>query len=69
MSSAMVSTYIQRSSNYVLSVVLYAVVLFFAGMSTRLRSARLRWVMAVAGCVVLLATLVWIVTLPVSIAI
>ena len=68
-SSAMVSTYIQRSSNYVLSVVLYAVVLFFAGMSTRMRSARLRWVMAVAGCVVLLATLVWIVTLPVSIAI
>ena len=68
-SPAMVSTYIQRSSNYVLSVVLYAVVLFFAGMSTRLRSARLRWVMAVAGCVVLLATLVWIVTLPVSIAI
>ena len=29
---------IQRSSNYVLTVVLYAVVLFFAGMSTRLRT-------------------------------
>ena len=40
---------IQRSSNYVLTVVLYAVVLFFAGMSTRLRSRRLRWVMTIAG--------------------
>ena len=68
-SSAAVSTNIQRSSNYVLSVVLYAVVLFFAGMTTRLRSPRLRWVTAGAGCVVLLATLAWIATLPVSIAI
>ena len=63
-SSALVSTNIQRSSNYVLSVVLYAVVFFFAGMTTRLRSTRLRWVMAVAGCVVLLATLAWIATFP-----
>ena len=60
---------IQRSSNYVLSVVLYAVVLFFAGMSTKLQSRRLRWVMTLAGCAVLLATLGWIVTFPVSVAV
>ena len=68
-SSARVSTNIQRSSNYVLSAVLYAVVLFFAGMSTRMRSRRLRWVMTVVGCLLLVATLVWVATFPVSIAI
>ena len=64
-----VSTNIQRSSNYVLSVVLYAVVLFFAGMSDQAAQPALRWVMTVAGCVVLVATLAWIATFPVSIAI
>ena len=57
---------IQRASNYVLTVVLYAVVLFFAGMSTRMHNPRLRWVMTVAGCVVLLGTFAWIATFPVS---
>ena len=32
-----------------LTVVLYAVVLFFAGMSTRLQNKRLRWVMTLTG--------------------
>ena len=36
-SAAEVRADIQRASNYVLTVVLYAVVLFFAGMSTRVR--------------------------------
>jgi hypothetical protein len=60
---------IQRSSNYVLTVVFYAVVLFFAGMSTRLRSPRLRWVMTLTGCAVMLAALVWVATFPVSVAV
>ena len=38
-SAAEVRLDIQRASNYVLTVVLYAVVLFFAGMSTRLKTA------------------------------
>ena len=46
-SAAEVRLDILRSSNYVLTVVLYAVVLFFAGMSTRLHNPRLRWVMTV----------------------
>ena len=49
-----------------LTVVLYAVVLFFAGMSTRLKNRRLRWVMTLAGCVVLLGNIAWIATFPVS---
>ena len=65
-SAAEVRLDIQRSSNYVLTVVLYAVVLFFAGMSTRLRDRRLRWVMTIAGCLVLLAALGWVATFPVS---
>ena len=64
-----VRTDIQRSSNYVLTVVLYAVVLFFAGMSTRLTDRRLRWVMTVAGCIALLGALAWVATLPVSFAV
>lgn len=61
-SAAEVRLDIQRSSNYVLTVVLYAVVLFFAGMSTRLHSRRLRWVMTIAGCVVLIGALAWLAT-------
>lgn len=60
---------IQRASNYVLTVVLYAVVLFFAGVSTRIHSRRMRWVLAVAGFLVLLGALSWILTFPVSVAV
>jgi hypothetical protein len=59
---------IQRASNYVLTVVLYAVVLFFAGMSTRLANPWLRWILTAAGCVALASTLAWISTFPVSLA-
>ena len=68
-SAAEVRLDILRSSNYVLTVVLYAVVLFFAGMSTRLHNPRLRWVMTVAGCVVLLGTFAWIATFPISLVV
>ena len=57
---------IQRASNYVLSVVLYAVVLFFAGVSTRITTRRLRWVLTIAGFVVLVGVIAWIATFPVS---
>lgn len=68
-SAAEVRTDIQRSSNYVLTVVLYAIVLFFAGMSTRLSNLRLRWVTTIAGTVVLLGALAWLATFPVSVAV
>jgi hypothetical protein len=68
-SAAEVRMDIQRSSNYVLTVVLYAIVLFFAGMSTRLSNHRLRWVTTIAGTVVLLGALAWLATMPVSLAV
>jgi len=68
-SAAEVRVDIQRSSNYVLTVVLYAIVLFFAGMSTRLSNRRLRWVTTIAGTVVLVGALAWVATFPVSLAV
>ena len=60
---------IQRASNYVLAVVLFAVSLFFAGMSTRLGTRGLREGMLVMGWGVFLGAVVWIVTSPVSVGI
>jgi len=68
-SAAKVSEDIQRASNYVLTVVLYAVVLFFAGMSTKIGSRRLRAVLVGAGYLVMISTLVWVATFPVSLTI
>ena len=65
-SAAEVRQDIQRASNYVLTVVLYAIVLFFAGMSTRIGSRRLRWVLTLTGCLVFVSTIAWIATFPVS---
>jgi hypothetical protein len=58
----------ERAGNYMLAVVLFASALFFAGISTRFEAPGIRRVMLVIGCVVLLATLAWIVTLPVQFA-
>jgi hypothetical protein len=68
-SSELVRSDIQRASNYVLGVVLFAVSLFFAGMSTKLATPRLRVATLVLGCAVFLGTLVWIATFPVSVAV
>jgi hypothetical protein len=68
-SAAEVRLDIQSASNYVLTVVLYAVVLFFAGMSTRISTPRLRWVLAIAGCLVFVGAVAWIATFPVSVSI
>ncbi len=60
---------IQRASNYVLGVVLFASALFFAGMSTKLSSPRLRVAMLSIGCAVFLLTALWIATSPVSVTV
>ena len=59
----------QRSDNYVLAVVLFALSLFFAGISTRLVTVRSRAAILTLGWVVFTATLVWVATFPVSIAV
>ena len=60
---------IQRSTNYVLGVVLFAAALFFAGMSTKLPAPRLRLAMLVMGIVVFVATFAWIATSPVNVSV
>jgi hypothetical protein len=65
-SAAEVSRNIQRASNYVLTVVLYSVVLFFAGMSTKIASRRVRAFMLATACIVLLTAIAWLFTFPVS---
>ena len=67
--SAQVRRNIQRASNYVLGVVLFAVALFFAGMSTKLTAPGLRKAMLVVGYVIFLGTVVWIATSPISVAV
>lgn len=61
--------YIQRASNYVLCVVLFAGALFFAGLSTRFTSRWVRIAVLALGCLVFLGAVGWLVTLPVSLAV
>jgi uncharacterized membrane protein YccC len=68
-SSATVRRNIERAGNYVLGVVLYAVALFFAGMSTKLSSPGARTALLVVGCVLFVGTTVRIATFPVSLSI
>ncbi|TML67496.1 MAG: hypothetical protein E6G11_12890 [Actinobacteria bacterium] len=56
----------QRSDNYVLAVVLFASSLFFAGISTKLRSLRQREVLLALGWAIFLGTAIWVATSPVS---
>jgi Domain of unknown function (DUF4337) len=67
--SATARTNIQRATNYVLAVVLFAAALFFAGMTTKLASPRLRRVLLGFGLVTFVGTVAWIATFPVSVSI
>jgi hypothetical protein len=67
--SAKARTNIQRATNYVLGVVLFAAVLFFAGMSMRLPSRRMRLMLLGFGVVIFVGTVAWIATFPISISI
>jgi hypothetical protein len=68
-SSQRVGRFIQRADDYALAVVLFAASLFFAGISTRLRSAMTRMVVLGLGYTVFLGTVIWIATFPVSLAV
>ena len=67
--AAQVRVDIQRSTNYVLAVVLFAATLFFAGMSAKLPTPRLRLALLIMGLVVFTGALVWIGTSPVSVTV
>jgi hypothetical protein len=60
---------VQRATNYVLGVVLFAVALFFAGVSTKLRARRLQAALLALGATVFVGTVIWLATLPVSISV
>jgi hypothetical protein len=67
--SAQVRRNIQRSTNYVLGVVLFAVALFFAGMSTKLTGPGTRKALLLVGWVVFTGAAAWIAASPVSVSI
>lgn len=68
-SAAIVRRDVQRATNYVLAVVLFAVSLFFAAMSTKLADPLLRKVVLGSGWVVFGGTVIWIATSPVSVSV
>ena len=68
-SSAAARLNIQRATNYVLCVVLFAAVLFFAGMSSKFDSQRARRIVLGIGLVLFVGATLWLVTLPVSFAV
>jgi hypothetical protein len=61
--------YIQRASNYILGVVLFAAALFFAGLSTRFTSPPARIAVLALGSIVFICTVIWLVTLPVTVSV
>jgi hypothetical protein len=67
--AAQVRRNIQRSTNYVLGLVLFAVALFFAGMSTKLTGPAPRKALLLVGWVVFTGAAAWIATSPVSVSV
>jgi hypothetical protein len=67
--SARARTNVQRATNYVLGVVMFAVALFFAGMCTKLRARRLQIALLAFGAAVFIGTVIWLATLPLSVAV
>jgi hypothetical protein len=61
--------FIQRADDYSLAVVLFASALFFAGISTRLRSSTPRMVVLGMGYALFLGSVIWIATFPVSLSV
>jgi hypothetical protein len=63
--SAQAASSLNRADNYMLAVVLFAAALFFAGISTKLRSVRHREVLLALGVIIWLGTAIWLATQPV----
>ena len=64
--STRASDSLERADNFMLAVVLFAVSLFFAGISTKLRSVGQREALLALGVLLFLGTFIWIATLPVK---
>ena len=59
---------VDRSDSYMLAVVLFAISLFFAALSTRLPSRDVRMALLGLGYVIFLGTVIWLATQPVNIS-
>ena len=68
-SAAQARENIQRSSNYVLGVVMFAAALFLGGLSTRFQTNGPRLAVLALGCVTFVATVIWIATFPISVSV
>jgi hypothetical protein len=66
--SKVASGFLERADRYTLCVVLFAMTLFFAGLSIRLESTRAQTALVALGCVVFLGAAIWVATFPVSVA-
>jgi hypothetical protein len=58
--------FVKRADKYTLCVVMFALSLFFAGFSTRVRTDGSRIAVLAVGWAILLVTLVWMATFPVT---
>jgi hypothetical protein len=67
--AARARAYVQRSTNYVLGVVLFAAALFFAGMSAKLPSRRIRIVLLSLGVAIFVGSVAWIASSPVTVSV
>jgi hypothetical protein len=68
-SSAQGQEYSLRGTDYVLAVVLFAVSLFFAGISTKLGEHRFKAIILACGWIIFIGTVLWVATFPVSVKI
>jgi hypothetical protein len=60
---------VQRATNYVLAVVLFAAALFFAGISTRFNRRRTRAGLVAVGWVIFLTAAIWVAISPISVSV
>jgi hypothetical protein len=60
---------IQRADNYMLAVVLFAIALFFAALSARLRTRNVRICLLASGYALFVGTAVWLATQPVHVTV
>jgi len=60
--------HVQQADRYTLCVVLFATALFFAGISTRLRTKNTRAAVLGMGWILFVAALAWMLTFPASLA-
>jgi len=61
--------HVQRATNYVLGVVLFAIVLFCSGIGSKVGSERLQRLVLGIGAIVFIAAAAWIATFPISLEI